>query len=399
MIVFDRRTELAGKPGLHALICGVSAYPNLPQAQQPQTPHSYGLRKLSSTALAAYKVYRWLAAHKDSFPVPLATVRLLLTPSPAEIDAVQNEVDLTTLAKSCSLQNFLQTASDWRKDAASHRDNIALFYFAGHGAQRTKDDAVLLLEEFGDGVGGPLRATVELRNIFNGMAKSADYPEIAQTQLYFVDTCRDFLSEFRKIERPNTTDVFEVGLAGEDLRNAPIFYAAAPGTQAQGIPGDQTLFSKALLACLENDAGDFKAIEGEDRWHISVDSLKNALRVKLNELKEQFSAEQDFIVSGLVADAIILFLDKIPEVDVILEIDPPYALAHTKIQVYNADVVQPLPELPKPLDPYPYRTKWPAGFYKIDAVIEPPDARFKDVPGNPRPVLPPYYQKKVRVSR
>src|SRR5271166_2447434 len=85
--VVDRRASLAGTAAMHAFIVGVSAYPELPPGGQPQTEHSHGLEQLSSTALAAYRVYEWLVDPGTKLPVPLATVRLLLCPSAEEIAA------------------------------------------------------------------------------------------------------------------------------------------------------------------------------------------------------------------------------------------------------------------------------------------------------------------------
>lgn len=394
VLVFDKRNELQGQPGLHALIAGVSAYRYLPKENEPLAPENFGLRQLSSTALTAYKVYRWLLDHQQNFPVPLATCRLLLSPSPDEVAA---EPNLNGKGEPCILENFLVAADDWRNDAGSHQGNMTFFYFAGHGVQRTKDDAVLLLEDFAERGGGPLRNAVDINNIFKGMAKSNTHPNIAQTQLYFVDACRDFLSAFKNFEPEDTTPVFRVQLSGEDKRTAPIFYAAAPGTKAIGIRREQTLFSKALFDCLNGDAGELKDVDGQERWHVSVHSLNRALKTKIDEWNNTLRAEQDFILSGQVADMPIHFLDRPPLVEVVLEVVPPDALNYTRVKALDDQGV-PIPApLPVPLNPHPYRCKWMAGYYTISAEIDPPDPRFVNFPGRARPFMPPCTMRKVKV--
>jgi hypothetical protein len=390
---FDARSALQQQPGLHALIVGVSAYTHLPTRNDPLRPEHLGLRQLSSTALTAYKLYQWLVEHQQSLPVPLATCRLLLSPSPDEIAA---EPLLNGLADPATLDNFLVEAANWRNDASSHQDNVTFFYFAGHGAQRTKDDAVVLLEGFGDGIGVPLKNAVDVNNIFKGMASTDAHPNIAQTQLYFVDACRDFLAAFKNFEPDNTTQVFRVQLTGVDKRTAPIFFAAVPGTKALAIRGDQTLFSKALLDCLNGDAGDLREVNGQERWYVSVHSLNKALFTKVDDWNRTLNTEQDFVLGGLVTDKIVVFLDNPPSVEILLEVDPLEALQSTRIEALD-DQGLPVPVLPHPLDPHPYRCKWPAGFYTISAVIDPPDARWVNVPGRARPVMPPRLHRKVKV--
>lgn len=393
-LVFDNRDNLQGQPELHVLIAGVSAYQNLPKQNEPLTPESFGMRQLSSAALTAYKVYHWLLDHQQNFPVPLATCRLLLSPSS---DEVAREPSLNGLADSCNLNNFLVAANDWREDAGLHQENMTFFYFVGHGVQRTKDDSVLLLEDFDGRIGGLLRNAVDTNNIFKGMAKSSRYPNMGQTQLYFIDACRDFLSAFKNFEPESTTPVFRVQLSGEDKRKAPIFYAAAPGTKAIGIRGEQTLFSRALLDCLNGDAGELEEINGQEKWHVSVHSLNAALETKIDDWNKTLGAQQDFILGGLVANTPIHFLDRPPSVEIILEVDPPDALNYTRIKALDDQgVAIPVP-LPVPLDPHPYRCKWTAGCYAISAEIDPPNPRFINFPGRYRAFMPPLVTRKVKV--
>ena len=115
-LVFDERARLQGQPGFHALIAGVSAHPHLPGGMGAPAPDSYGMQQLSSTALTAYKMYCWLVERQNKLPVPLATCRLLLSPSSEE---VQREPNLHGLADPCTLDQFRAAASEWRTDARS----------------------------------------------------------------------------------------------------------------------------------------------------------------------------------------------------------------------------------------------------------------------------------------
>lgn len=103
-LIFDERANLQGQPGLHTLIVGISAYRYLPKENEPVTSKSFGMRQLSSAALTAYKIYLWLMERQKYFPVPLATCRLLLSPSSSETAI---EPNLSGLISPCTLTRFL----------------------------------------------------------------------------------------------------------------------------------------------------------------------------------------------------------------------------------------------------------------------------------------------------
>src|SRR5690349_4760734 len=126
-MLVDERARLKGQPGLHAFIVGISAYPYLPKGEEPDVPAAaFGLRQLSSAALTAVKMVRWLRDRRDHLAAPLATCRVLLAPQPAE---AANGKDVCDGAGEATFAAFSAAAKEWRADAASHRDNVTFFYF------------------------------------------------------------------------------------------------------------------------------------------------------------------------------------------------------------------------------------------------------------------------------
>jgi hypothetical protein len=81
-LVYDNR---AVSPGVHALIVGVSSYRHLPGGGGVQAAETYGLTQLSAAASTATAVYEWLATQSANLRVPLASCRLLLSPSGASL--------------------------------------------------------------------------------------------------------------------------------------------------------------------------------------------------------------------------------------------------------------------------------------------------------------------------
>ena len=279
--------------------------------------------------------------------------------------------------------NFVKEAKEWREDARSTRDGFTFFYFAGHGVQRKQDDAVILLEDFGDpDAGGPLNNAVDFNHLFRGMAPPAKPTEqIANRQIYFVDACRIVPREFSLHEWINVPDLFKVEIYGKDERHAPVFFAAVPGAKAYALKHEQTLFSKALLACF-NEAG-VEALREEDgeqeaRWVVTVHSLNQALTLQFDDLNEKHNADQDYIMTGRVRNMHLIYLDHTPEVDVRLKIDPADAVPLVQLQVSDAwdREVWNL----HPVDPHPYQKRLRAGIYGIRARIasSPPPPPYYD---------------------
>jgi len=393
-LIVDNRTQLQGQPGLHAIIAGVSAYRHLPGGVDVLASATYGMEQLSSTSLTAYEIYLWLLKRQAHLPLPLATVRLLVSPSTEE--AAQIGAQLQQLGvNACTRQNFAAEVKQWRTDASSNNDNITFFYFAGHGIQRSKNDGVLLLEDFGDPSEGTLHNTAEIINIFNGMAPPASIQKkMARTQFYFVDACRVLPSAFKNFEKMTVPDIFDVELSGADDRQAPIFFATIPGIKAYALKNEQTLFSKALLKCLNGAAGEPSPEDehGNVAWHVSVQSLNKALDGFFPTLTAMPEAEQAFSMGGYpTGDPKIHTLDSPPLVEVVLQVDPHEALPFTRVVIMDTDSGQPVTSLPAPLNPHPFTCQVPAGIYSINATIDPTNPLYVDRPGKPRMLLPPRF--------
>lgn len=393
-LVFDERMRLGDNPGFHALIVGVSAYPHLPGGTGPQASDSFGMQQLSCAALSAFRLYEWLLSKKDKLSQPLATCRLLLSPSRAELDA---SPELKTFLDNhrldgCSLESIQSALKDWRKDNESNEQNVALFYFVGHGVQRSKGDSVLLLEDFGDGRGGTLAKSVNVHNIYYGMSVSGTRPQIAQTQFYFIDACRVLPSAFKDFEKMETGTAWDTDLPGRDLRSAPIFYASVPGNVAYAMQGQPTIFNQALLACLKGGAARPPDQEtGQERWTVTHHSISD----KLDDLFQTLNPSQKWRADGFGPDAVIVFLDGPPLVDVSVEVIPSDAASFVELQVVDSSNHFIWRICPVPRNPY--TGNLPAGYYLVGAEIEPPRAGYQTSARQIWDVKPPSSRRSVKV--
>ena len=392
-ILIDNRPTLGSAPGLHVLLAGVSAYPHLPGGDGPTAPKPFGMKQLSCAALSILRLYEWIVARQACFPVPLATVRVVCSPSSKEIAVAPQLANFGLRARRA---DFVSDVKAWRKDARGNQQNMTLFYFAGHGVQRKLDDAVLLLEDFADPADGPLSKTATIDHIFNGMAPPPG-GTVANRQLYFVDCCRIEPDEFRDLEWMNVPDVWDVELGGVDDRHAPVFYAGIPGSKVYGRPAQQTLFNDALLRCLDGLGADAtEDNSGNVEWVVDVHSLNAALVDQINALNNLHRTDQVVALSGLVRNMPIHRLDAAPKVPVQLFVNPS-TLSH----LVRARLRQPNDNqqvwVADPFDPHPYEGEVSAGLYEFNAELLNPDPQYRDY-SRIRQVKPPRFTWEARLS-
>lgn len=282
----DRHTQTGSGPGVHALIVGVGQYP---QSSFP---------RLMSSVSSAKAVAEWLRINR--LAVPLSTCRVLLSDG---------------AGGGARVEQFLRAASEWREDAGSNKDNIAFFYFCGMGFQRSATEDLILFEDFG-AVGPALRGAVSVDNLFQGMAPGPDAPDIARTQLYFIDSSRTY-EEFSRYQFSSPTLIFDEYHAGADDRSAVVFYATQPGTAAYAISGEKaSLFTTALLRCLEGEAATALDSSPPVRWGVTINSLIEGLHKVTKSLNDVLGLNalpmQVPVVGGLVRDRVIRYLEETP---------------------------------------------------------------------------------------
>lgn len=309
-LVINNQAAVAG-PGVHALIVGVSDYTKLPDFGELSPDDSWSLTKLTSPALSAFKIFDFITT--NALRLPLKTVRLLLSPSAVEL-AAEPKLAATTSTRA-TRSAFESFATDWRKDASVNRDDMTLFYFAGHGTQRGSEDAVLMLEDFLIGAAS-LGRCFEIKNIKDGMAPSPTFPTIALTQFYFVDACMDRNAKLKALVNPTVPPVFDVELNVVDRRSAPLIYSTVDGAIALGRDGKPSHFAEALTRAFERGAEEPDEVTGE--WAVTAPTIKNALDYYY--IKHELGT---LVTPGsLVGSPVIRYLPGPPDVDICVEVQP-----------------------------------------------------------------------------
>jgi hypothetical protein len=365
-LVFDRREQLGGRPVTHALVCGVGKYP---LAGASPSARELGVTAEEPIAVqTATRVLSWLVEHSDQLAAPLATCRLLLSGGG---DGSQR----------ATLEGFLRAASAWRDDASADRRGMTFCYLVGQGIIRRHSHEVLLLEDFGDRVGGLLHNAIDVASLARGMAPSRWAPDIARTQLFFFDLVGPQRSSDWHLGS-QATSVFDAPLGeASDNRVAMTFHGSLPVPSMKSAL-ETTPFSGAVLACLEGRAGEYLP---DGQWVVTTTRLARVLE---DVLREQYGGSSEYIrpevrATGITSAAVVARPDAPPRVPVqvsLAGVDAEYAIlvvldgAHA--EVHNQPVSQHSDSVTLELRPgiYQFELRRPGAEAKRTlALVEPPE--------------------------
>jgi hypothetical protein len=253
-LFFKPKKAVTG-PQLHALIIGVDHYPYLggAKAVARKLPP---LDNLNSPSISARMLAKWLVEHESWLNgVKLGSVDLLVAPVPAP--------EATAQAPSGHLEAIGAAFDAWYDRCDESSENVALFYFCGHGLQ--KDVLLLLPENFGTFKNCPWMHAINFDATYAGMSNCA-----ARTQYYIIDACRQWPQSV--VQDLNTSGVAfgRADIWRQKRRYAPVLFGAATGLPAFGdTAGNPSRLSRAVIDCLEGKA----AVKENDQWLVSDERL------------------------------------------------------------------------------------------------------------------------------
>jgi hypothetical protein len=291
-ILWSRKPVVADRATVHALVIGVSKYDYLPGGTGPQTTKALlaGLGQLSAAATAATRIANWLRDNFDYPNVQLGSVRLLASPSPSELPlpgggnpppAISDEVK--------------KALSRWRRDARGTPGNITLLFVAGHGIQTSNEGGILLLQDVGHPDSEPLDRALDVAAIRLGMVGDPTDLETSTppVQYYFYDACR--------VQPAGVASYQELKAGiGSDVPRGPapdmswVLWGSRSRDYALADPETKTtLFSKALIDCLES-----RAPADKDRRTVRFGQFQTTLEEVVDELAAAAEEQQSVVLSG-----------------------------------------------------------------------------------------------------
>lgn len=146
-LVFLNDTVEPDDAGTHVLIIGVGSYAfgKGPGA----SPLGGDLIQLSSPPISARAMADWFIDSFENPSKPLASVSLLVSEENPDSYQPSRPADATAvIPPQANLANVKDAAGHWVNRLAANKDNLAVFFFCGHGASLGQQ-AALMLDDFG----------------------------------------------------------------------------------------------------------------------------------------------------------------------------------------------------------------------------------------------------------
>lgn len=298
-----------------ALIVGVAEY------SDPEL-------RLSSPVHSAHALSAWLKAQLHNPAAPLGSLELLLSPTYAALEAA---------------------IGAWFTRAHADPNNVALFYFCGHGLMRT--GALLLAADFDRNALNPYARALDFEKLVLGMGRCQ-----ASVQCFFVDACRRSNLQLR-----DEADLTAGVPIAPRLRDPPrsdslVLYSSAPLEQASGAPNGPSRFTEALLDAL----GGLGSRKRAGRWEVSTSTLGDAVR---RLLERRSAGAQKAIPHGSPQGAVLHVLADRPQVPLRIIITPATRSAALRLVRTGTDAVV----AERPMRSGPWDIEVGAALYDLEA--------------------------------
>lgn len=271
-------------PGIHALVIGVGSYANA---------GGYGLdADLSSASVSAFEFAQFLLSDLRYPSHPWKSADVVISRAGDLSPAKEQEIR-HGLAR-FGAWNFEPATFDvvsaaikaWKVRCDASPDDIAMFYFCGHGVEY-RGVIALLLENFDADAHGYFDGSVDLHGMHAATAAMK-----ARDKFFFVDTCREApwqVQELTEIEPPSVLP--RVDKSHAEL--APIYLATRESARAFGKPNECAQFTSSILASLRGAGARRGTGDHQGKWVVLTDSITSGiaevlrLKVKFKKGKKQ----------------------------------------------------------------------------------------------------------------
>lgn len=242
--------------GIHALLIGVSRYDHLADGKSP-APDTYGLGQLSASAHTAYRFFIWLRDQYVLSGLPIARVRLLMSPIQKGIGkATDDELagcDATVCdhAPDATFANCQTALERWYADMEGLKSTSigrSLFLFSGHGMERRQNFQVLLPSDYLRPPGQLINNAISTPNISDALS----YLPRVTSHVLLLDGCRNDVDKLRGVTGTRVLND-EQTTPINPLFEKAVLYATASGLRSYSPKtGGLSLFGQALMDGLRN---------------------------------------------------------------------------------------------------------------------------------------------------
>ncbi|WP_405013567.1 caspase family protein [Kitasatospora sp. NBC_01539] len=332
-------------PHVHAFVIGVGSYPycvNPLGGDGTVRRLLRGVEPLTSAPLSAAAFAQWLLdSTRHSSDPPLGTLEVLIS---SEHPVSLQTANGPQMIDPATFDSAEAACRRWFDHCNTHSENIAIFFFCGHGWERGGQQQEILMEDLGKDPAALFKSVVNFRRTFLEMRRCQ-----ARTQCFFVDSCRNLPADLEKYAESSSR-----ALLGFDLRSnlgltrdAPIIFSAAPGQKVHAQPNQPTPFTRFLIQTLDG-LGAHKNTAG---WQLLTDYMVPKFRDVL-----AWNARNGDLVPAFTPDgeqtgsSVLRTLDGPPEIPFRLGCLPREALSSAHWDLSHSTIRPPKVRPPQPSD-------------------------------------------------
>lgn len=281
-VVFERSGT--PEPGTHVLIVGISTYPYLFDGPHEGLTVPERLGQLHTPSHSARALAEWFLDNFDNPTKPLASLALLLSEArPAKF--THSRCTRKAPVPQGTADDLIEAVDAWISRASSHRENLTVFFFCGHGV--SSGESILLLRDFG---------RLE-NNAFDGALNLKDFVSAMQTkipdeQLFLIDACRTPTSLAAQVH--GKSHLGRTGLSPSDIDDRDgtpaqqsVHHATSLLSSAYGRTDSTSLYTDALIQALNGGGA-----QSDLRWWIGTGGLNTALGAYVSRLAKKESVTQ-----------------------------------------------------------------------------------------------------------
>ncbi len=267
-LVFLNNAQDPADPGTHVIIIGVGKYTYGKGANV--SPVGGDLIQLTSPSISARAMADWFISSFQNEAKPLASVSLLVSEeNPTAYQPPRPSGVSVVTPPAATLHNVKKAAGEWAKRVGTNQDNLAVFYFCGHGASLGQQ-AALLLDDFGE-PGAEFDGAIDL-DVLRGTMRNSS----AIQQVYLLDCCRTEADDFYRNEASIGSRIVSVASFQRGHTIPPqqfVLFPTIDGETAFGIKDNISAFTSSII-----DAISFAAADGSTgTWCTTTGSLLNTV--------------------------------------------------------------------------------------------------------------------------
>lgn len=335
-------------PQTHVLIIGVGNYPYLKNgvlSHHFEQDYLNDLEQLSSPPVSAAFLYeQFKQMDAESW----------FTPEVGSIEVLVDEgVIPAHTHEEPTRKNIEKAYFRWKDRCNTHEDNVAVFYFAGHGLGL--NEQCLLPKDFGENKRVPFRDAIALDGSVIAFRNCR-----AKTQIFLVDACRQIPTEtlFGQIAFTPLDHVGSIMLPESPF--TLIMKAASNNESSYGKKDSPSFFISALVKGMRS----YGAVNTGQAWTVETGDLMKGINGWL-EMEEPSRYYRQRCFCSITGSYPLLTLPGPPQVDMNLNCMPSEALPLAKLSYANLRLAAIAGS--RPPEKVPWKVSIPAGIYSLRA--------------------------------